>query len=43
MKRRSNLTPRGAKIVAALQRFRDAIVDGKPIEQRYAVSRVKRS
>ena len=41
MKRKSKLTPKGAKIVAALERFHDAIKDGKPIEQLYTVRRVK--
>ncbi len=41
MKRRPSLTPKGAKIVAALERFHDAIKDGKSIEQRYTVRRVK--
>ncbi len=41
MKRRSKLTPKGAKIVAALERFRDTIEAGTPIEQRYTVRRVK--
>jgi putative transcriptional regulator len=41
MKQGSRLTPRGAKIVAALVRFRDAIEAGTPIEQRYTVRRVK--
>ena len=41
MKQGSKLTPKGAKIVAALERFRDAIEAGAPIEQRYTVRRVK--
>ena len=41
MKRESQLTPKGAKIVAALERFRDTIEAGVPIEQRYTVRRVK--
>jgi putative transcriptional regulator len=41
MKRGPKLTPKGAKIVAALERFRDAIKAGAPIEQRYTVHRVK--
>ena len=41
MKRESGLTPKGAKIVAAMERFRDAIKDGAPIEQRYTVRHVK--
>jgi putative transcriptional regulator len=41
MKRESGLTPKGSKIVAAMERFRDAIKAGAPIEQRYTVRRVK--
>ena len=41
MKEGSKLTPKGAKIVAALERFRDAIESGTPIERRYTVRRVK--
>jgi putative transcriptional regulator len=41
MKRASKLSPKGAKIVAALERFRDAIEAGTPIERRYTVRRVK--
>ena len=41
MQRGSKLTPKGAKIVAALERFRDAIKSGTPIEQRYTVRRVR--
>jgi len=41
MKQGSELTPKGAKILAALERFRDAIEAGTPIEQRYTVRRVK--
>ena len=41
MKRSGQLTPKGAKIVAALERFRDTIEAGIPIEQRYTVRRVK--
>jgi putative transcriptional regulator len=37
----SKLSPKGAKIVAALERFRDTIEAGNPIEQRYTVRRVK--
>ncbi len=37
----AELTPKGAKIVAALERFRDAIEAGTPIEQHYTVRRVK--
>ncbi len=37
----SELTPKGARIVAALERFRDAIESGTPIEQQYTVRRVK--
>jgi DNA-binding transcriptional regulator YiaG len=35
------LTPKGAKIVAALERFRDAIEAGTPIEERYTLRQVK--
>jgi putative transcriptional regulator len=41
MKQGSKFTPKGAKIVAALERFRDAIEADAPIEQRYTVRRVK--
>ena len=41
MKQGSKLTPKGAKIVAALERFRDTIEAGTPIEERYTVRRVK--
>jgi putative transcriptional regulator len=41
MRQGSKLTPKGAKIVAALGRFRDTIAAGTPIEQRYTVRRVK--
>jgi putative transcriptional regulator len=41
MKRESKLTPKGAKIVASLGRFRDAIEAGAPIERSYTVRRVK--
>ncbi|MGP0064679.1 MAG: helix-turn-helix domain-containing protein [Isosphaeraceae bacterium] len=41
MKRGSEFTPKGSKIVAALARFRDAIEASTPIEQRYTVRRVK--
>ena len=41
MKRGSELTPKGAKILAALERFRDVIEAGTPIEQRYTVRQVK--
>jgi putative transcriptional regulator len=41
MKDGSRFTPKGAKIVAALERFRDTIEAGAPIEQRYTVRRVK--
>jgi hypothetical protein len=41
MKPESKLSPRGAKIVTALERFRDAIKAGTPIEQLYTVRRVK--
>jgi putative transcriptional regulator len=41
MKQGSERTPKGLKIVAALERFRDAIDAGTPIEQRYTARRVK--
>jgi putative transcriptional regulator len=41
MKRTGQLTPKGAKIVAALERFSDTIEARIPIEQRYTVRRVK--
>ena len=41
MKHEGKLTPKGAKRVAALERFRDTIAAGIPIEQRYSVRRVK--
>jgi putative transcriptional regulator len=41
MKHKSGLTPKGAKIVVAMERFRDAIKAGSPIEQRYTVRPVK--
>jgi putative transcriptional regulator len=41
MKQGSKFTPKGAKFVAALERFRDAIEAGAPIEQRYTVRRAK--
>jgi putative transcriptional regulator len=34
-------TPKGAKIVAALERFRDTIETGTPIERHYTFRRVK--
>jgi putative transcriptional regulator len=41
MKDNRKLTPKGAKIVAALERFRDSVEAGVPIEQRYTVRRAK--
>ena len=41
MKGAQKLSSKGAKIVAALERFRDAIDSGEPIERRYTVRRVK--
>jgi putative transcriptional regulator len=41
MKDKSKLSPKGAKIVAALGRFRDTIEAGIPIEQRYTVRQVR--
>jgi hypothetical protein len=43
MKDKSKLSPKGAKIVAALGRFRDTIEAGIPIEQRYTVRQVRLS
>jgi hypothetical protein len=42
MKQESKLTPKGAKIVASLGRFRDAIEAGTPIERSYTVRRKSR-
>jgi putative transcriptional regulator len=41
MKDGSKFTPKGAKIVAALERFRDTIEAGTPIERSYTIRRVK--
>ena len=41
MKQRSTITPKGAKIAAALERFRDAIKSGTPIAHHYTLRRVK--
>jgi putative transcriptional regulator len=41
MKQGSKFTPKGAKIIAALERFRDSIGAGSPIERRYTIRRVK--
>jgi hypothetical protein len=41
MKGKQKLTPKGAKIVAALERFRGTIEAGVPIEQRYTVRRAR--
>ena len=41
MKDRKKLSPKGAKIVAALERFRDTIEDGASIEERYTVRRAR--
>jgi putative transcriptional regulator len=35
------LSPKGAKIVAALERFGDSIAAGGPIEERYTVRRAR--
>ena len=40
MKDKSKRGPKSAKIVAALERFRDTIEAGIPIQQRYTVRRV---
>jgi putative transcriptional regulator len=41
MKGQGKLTAKGAKIVAALERFRDALESGVPVEQRYTVRRIR--
>ncbi len=41
MKRQAQMTTKGAKIVASLERFRDAIGSGTPIEKLYTVRRLK--
>ena len=39
MKDKKKLSPKGARIAAALERFRDSIVAGGPVEARYTVRR----
>jgi len=41
MKGQGKLTAKGAKIVAALERFRDTVESGVPVEQRYTVRRIR--
>jgi putative transcriptional regulator len=41
MKQGSKFTPKGVKIVAALERFRDTLAAGVPIQQRYTVRKIK--
>ena len=41
MKDNRKLTPKGARIVAALERFRDTVDAGVPVEQRYTVRRAR--
>jgi len=41
MKGQGKLTAKGAKVVAALERFRDALESGVPIEQRYTVRKAR--
>jgi putative transcriptional regulator len=41
MKGQGKLTAKGAKIVAALERFRDTLESGVPVEQRYTVRRIR--
>jgi putative transcriptional regulator len=41
MKGQGKLTAKGAKIVAALERFRDALESGVPVEQRYTVRKIR--
>jgi putative transcriptional regulator len=41
MKGQGKLTAKGAKIVAALERFRDTLESGVPVEQRYTVHRIR--
>src|SRR5271157_2137360 len=41
MKGQGKLTAKGAKIVAALERFRDTLESGVPIEQRYTVRKIR--
>ncbi|MBV8312427.1 MAG: hypothetical protein JO344_18750 [Planctomycetaceae bacterium] len=41
MKDQGKLTAKGAKIVAALERFRDTLESGVPVEQRYTVRKIR--
>ena len=41
MNGRGKLTAKGAKIVGALERFRDALESQVPVEQRYTVRRIR--
>ena len=41
MKDKGKLSPKGARIVAALERFRDTIEAGGPVEERYTVRRAR--
>jgi len=41
MKGQRKLTAKGAKIVAALERFRDTLESGVPVEQRYTVRKIR--
>ena len=41
MKGQGKLTAKGAKIVAALERFRDTLESGVPVEQRYTVRKIR--
>jgi putative transcriptional regulator len=41
MKKDAGLSPKGAKIVAALAEFRDALKEGAPIEERFTVRTVE--
>ena len=41
MRGQGKLTAKGAKIVAALERFRDTLESGVPVEQRYTVRKIR--
>ena len=41
MKGQGKLTAKGAKIVAVLERFRDTLESGVPVEQRYTVRKIR--
>jgi len=41
MRCQGKLTAKGAKIVAALERFRDTLESGVPVEQRYTVRKIR--